>query len=330
MCKVQYVRVIALLLGVFLLVAETSCTTSQKMKKKAALERQVTLVTDGNHSPFQQTSPSYKVGIALSGGGARGFAHAGFLKAMDELGIKAGIISGTSAGAIAGAMYASGMAPDSMLKVFGNIRLLLLPRLRLKSNNTTDTSEIKKERERLLIYNTKDIERILKITLPDSTFEGLKIPLVVNATNLEKGQNTYFHQGDLIHPVVASSAIPMVFSAVEIGGSRFVDGGVMQNLAVSPIRNVCKYVIAVSVNPMEDYSSMPKMQEADWERVFRLMVRANTLKDREMADLFIEPVDLVHYKVTDTKQSEEMFWIGYREGKKALSDFIRLHPDVLQ
>lgn len=300
------------------------------MKKKESVEREVAVVADDCMSPFRCDAPIYKVGVVLSGGGARGFAHAGLFKAMDELGVKAEIISGTSAGAIAGAMYASGVAPDAMIDMFSEVRLVRFPRLRpgAKSAVKPDVTKAGKRNGHLL-FKTRDLIQILKHNLSKTTFEDLNIPLVVNATNLEKGQNTYFHSGDFIKPVVASSAIPMILRPVVIDGHHYVDGGVMQNLAVSPIRAACKYIIAMHVNPIEDYSLHSRMYEPEWERVFRLMVRANTFKDKDLVDLFIEPTDLVRFKVTEVKQGKEIFSIGYHAAKKSLEHFIRLHPDVL-
>lgn len=296
------------------------------MKKKTNIDREVTIVSDYSKHLFCCEVPIYKVGIVLSGGGARGFAHAGFLKAMDDMGIKVDVISGTSSGAIAGVMYAGGKSPDAMLDIFSKIRLLQLPHFR---SNGRKADVGKNSRDRHLLFKAKDLLQILRHNLPKTTFEGLNIPLVVNATSLERGQNVYFYTGDVLKPVVASSAIPMVFKPVLIDGQHYVDGGVMQNLSVSPIRRACKYVIAMHVNPLEDYSAHGRMYEPEWERVFKLMIRANTFTDKEQVDLFIEPSELVRYKITETRLGSEMFWIGYHDAKKSLEAFIAEHPDIL-
>lgn len=312
------------------LVAAVSCSSTKAMKKKEKEKSEVTVISDCKESPFSFEKPIYKVGIVLSGGGARGFAHVGFFKAMDELGIKADIISGTSSGAIAGVMYASGFTPEGMSAVFKDIRLLQLPRLFSRNNHSNgDDDSVRIKRDRGIVFSTRALDRILRKNLPDSTFEALKIPLVVNATNLDKGQNCYFHKGDVIKPVVASCAVPMVFSSILIDGQHYVDGGVMQNLAVSPIRKACKYIIAVHVNPLEDYSEQDKMRESEWERSLKLLIRANMFRDKDQVDLFIEPKELVHFKITDTSVGEEMSLIGYLEAKKALQEFIKLHPDIV-
>jgi Predicted esterase of the alpha-beta hydrolase superfamily len=296
------------------------------MKKKADIQREVFIVSDSSKLLFCCEMPIYKVGVVLSGGGARGFAHAGLLKAIDDLGIKVDIISGTSSGAIAGVMYAGGKSPDAMLDIFSDIRLLQLPRFRVNGSSINKTKE---RHDRHLLFKTKDLYQILRRNLTKTTFEGLNIPLVVNAINLETGQNVYFSTGDVLKPVVASSAVPMVFRPVVIDGQHYIDGGVMQNLAVSPIRSACRYIIAMHVNPMEDYSAHGRMFEPEWERVIRLMIRANTFIDKAMVDLFIEPTELVRYKVTESRYGRDMFWIGYYDGKKALEAFIKQHPDIL-
>lgn len=306
-----------------------SCATQKDMKKKKLEAREVVLVADSTGLPFNYSEPIYKVGIALSGGGGRGFAHAGVLRAMDELGIKPQIIAGTSAGSIAGALYASGVAPNQMLDAFRRIRFIQVPRFRIfGSKDTVEDSPNKQDR--YIFLKTHNLARILEANIPVRTFEELKIPLVVNATKMASGQNIYFTKGELIRPVVASSAVPMLFRPVNIDGYDFVDGGVMQNLPVLPIRKACKYVIAVDVNPIEDFSAQNKIVGSEWERVFKLMIRANTLRDKDAADLFIQPLELINFNIFDTKHGEEMYWIGYNAAKHALEKFVKEHPDILE
>lgn len=299
------------------------------MKRKNLEARKVVLVADSSGLPFSYSKPIYKVGIALSGGGGRGFAHAGVLRAIDEMGIKPEIIAGTSAGSIAGALYASGVAPSQMLDAFRRIRFLQVPRLRIFGARDT-TDDASKIPDKYIFLKTHNLTKILEANIAARTFEELKIPLVVNATKMASGQNIYFTKGELIRPVVASSAVPMLFKPVNIDGYDYVDGGVMQNLPVLPIRNACKYVIAVDVNPIEDFSAQNKIMGSEWERLFKLLIRANTLRDREAADLFIQPLELIRYNIFDTKHGEEMYWIGYKAAKEALQTFIKEHPDVIE
>lgn len=269
----------------------------------------------------------YHVGLVLSGGGARGFAHAGAFKAFDELGVKPQIIAGTSAGSIAGALYASGLSPEQMLEAFKDIRFFKFPKLNLFGRKVPE-GPCPKEKNKYIVLKTRNLAKILDNNLPVKTFEELKIPLVVNATMVAGGQNVYFTTGELLKPVVASSAIPLFFKPVTINGYEFVDGGVLQNLPVSAIRKACKYIVAIDINPLEDLTMHQTALGNEWERLFKLLIRANTLSDKSEADLFIQPKELVKYSIVDTKHGEEMFQIGYQATKVALEKFILENPDL--
>ena len=311
------------------ILAAASFANERMKKNKDQLSREVVLVCDEVVPPFICEQPIFELGVALSGGGAHGFAHAGVLKAMEEVGIRANVVAGTSAGAIAGAMYAAGVTPEQMVEVFGSIRFFQIPKLHLFGrDNGVDSAQDR--HDSYIRLKIQDLEKIVARALPVSRFEELQIPLVVNATDIARGSNVYFSTGDLVRPIVASSAIPMFFKSVTINNVEYVDGGVIQNLPVSALRQACKYVIAVDVNPMEDFSNQSKMLEREWERVFRLMIRANTLKDKEQSDLFIQPTQLVHYSIFDTKHGEEMFWIGYNHAKPILEQFAKAHPELVR
>ena len=158
----------------------------------------------------QQQRP-YKLGLALSGGGARGFAHLGVYKAMQELGIKPDIISGTSAGAIAGLVFASGHSAEDGLAFFKNKKLLDFARPLVSKTG---------------IMNMAGMEKKLSEFIHIDTFEKLQIPLVVTATNMNLGIPTHFSTGKVIPCVLASCSIPIVFVPVTINHQQYSDGGV--------------------------------------------------------------------------------------------------------
>ena len=172
-------------------------------------------------------------GLVLSGGGARGYAHLGVLKALNEEGIIPDIISGTSAGAIAGALYADGYTPDEIFKI-------------LAKNSRLNFLKLTVPKDGLL--KMTGMIRVLKDALRANTFEELKIPLVVCATNLNQAKVEYFESGELIRAIIASASIPVVFRPVEIGGVCYVDGGVMDNMPVAPIEKRCRVLIGSYVN----------------------------------------------------------------------------------
>jgi NTE family protein len=176
----------------------------------------------------------YKTGLVLSGGGARGFAHLGVIKALNEAGIIPDVISGTSAGAIVGSLYADGYTPEEILKIMN-----LNGRLQYFSPTVPRGG----------LLQISGVEKILREKLRAKTFGELKIPLFVSATDLNSGKAVYFSEGDLLWPVIASASIPVLFKPVVIDGVQYVDGGVLDNMPIKPIEPLCRLLIGSFVNP---------------------------------------------------------------------------------
>jgi NTE family protein len=257
----------------------------------------------------------FNIGLVLSGGGARGFAHLGVIEALNEAGIFPDVISGTSAGAIIGVLYADGHAPKEILKLMnGGSRLdFMRPAL---------------PREGLLQIN--GIIKILKTSLHSKKFNELKIPLYVTATDLNNGKAVYFSEGDLFDPVIASASIPVVFQPVKIDDISYVDGGVLDNLPLRPIENKCRILIGSFVNPvgyMEKISGLINIAE----RTFMLSMSKEIFEKAKRFDLFIAPLELRNYKILDPEKAHELFSIGYTATKEKLKEidvdnFIGLKP----
>ena len=247
----------------------------------------------------------YKTGLVLSGGGARGFAHLGLIQALNEAGIFPDVISGTSAGALMGVLYADGHKPKEILKL-------------MNSGSRLDFMRPALPREGLLQIN--GIIKILKSHLNAKTFEELRIPLFVTATDLNNGKAVYFSEGELIDPVIASASIPVLFQPVKIGKISYVDGGVLDNLPVKPIENKCKVLIGSFVNPVgytEKISGLINIAE----RTFMLsMLREINEKSRKF-DLFVAPLELRNYKILDPEKADELFSVGYRATREKLKTF---------
>ncbi|MDY6801667.1 MAG: patatin-like phospholipase family protein [Bacteroidota bacterium] len=244
----------------------------------------------------------YDIGIALSGGGVRGFAHLGVLKALNEKNIDPQIISGTSAGAIAGVFYADGYSPDESFEIFYRNSLFHFTHLSIPNKG---------------LLSIEKISKILEKNIKAKTFEDLKKPLYVSATNLNDGKIEYFHQGSIIEKVVASASIPVLFKPQIIDGKTFVDGGVFDNLPIEPIRNQCKKLIGSYVNPIgkeEDLDSMIKIAE----RTFHLSVGSHLQEKKKICDLFIEAEELRKYGMLSLDKGREIFDTGYKITKEIL------------
>lgn len=248
----------------------------------------------------------YKLGIALSGGGARGFAHLGVIKALQEIHVVPEIISGTSAGAIAGMLIAAGKTPDECLDFFLDKSMMRLVRFTISKKG---------------IMTFGDIGKALEDFIGIKTFEELKTPLVATATDIEYGKHVQFRSGKLIPRILASSSIPIVFVPIVIDGKMYVDGGVFMNLPVRPIRKLCEKVIAVDINLFECNTKVKNMLHMA-ERSFHLGLASNTKIDRNISDYIISPQNMERFSLFDIKRAREIFEAGYLEAQSRTNDLI--------
>lgn len=251
-----------------------------------------------------RTAP-YRIGLTLSGGGAKGIAHIGVLKALEEHGLKPDIISGVSAGAIVGALYADGMKPDDICSFFKETKFFSYVKLVVPKKG---------------LMSTNRFESMLKSALKSKTFEDLRIPLLINSTELTEGRNEIFSSGTLVDKVVASASVPVFLTPKEIGGKIYVDGGIFNNMPCSLIRNKCQYLVGCHVNPI-----IRAEQNFDiWdvlERVYDLSIQASTVVEKQLCDLVLEPVEAKNYGIFDIDHTQEIFNIGYDYTMKRLSEY---------
>ena len=245
----------------------------------------------------------YKTGIALSGGGARGIAHLGVLKAIKEEGIKPSIIAGTSAGALAGAFFADGFEPEEILEFFNTKKVYHLMRMVFPRTG---------------FLKVHGIYEILNKNLRTKRIEDLPIPLVIAVTNFNTGHIEYLTEGDLIQSLLSSSAIPILFEAQKMNQQYYLDGGIMDNLPIKPIRDKCRKIIAVHVNPISKIDKLSSPIQIG-ERAFHLAIASNIATIKEKADHFIEPPELSKFGMLDIKKSREIFDTGYRYAKEYLA-----------
>lgn len=242
-----------------------------------------------------------KIGLVLSGGGVRCVAQIGVLKLMEELGIKVSAVSGTSGGAIIGALYAHGYAPIEILEMVKQVTPLTILKPAFKTSGFLDAERISTE---------------LRKHLKKQTFESLQIPFFVACTDFLKAKTTYFDKGDIIKPISASAAIPIVFSPVKIGNSVYFDGGIMDNLPVKPLAGKYDKIIGVHCNPlnerMQNVGSMRKM----FERTMLMAISCNAYRSKEFCDIFLEPEDLKYYRILEYKKISEIYEIGYKYAQR--------------
>jgi Predicted esterase of the alpha-beta hydrolase superfamily len=256
----------------------------------------------------------YKIGLALSGGGSRGFAHPGAIKAIEDMGLKPDVIAGTSAGALAGAFYADGYTPEEIIQLF-------------IGKEFKEFGEI--QVPKMAIFGTDGFRRFLKRNLRAKNFEDLHIPLKVVTTNLDEGKSAIFEKGPIIDAVIASCSIPIIFNPVLIDEINYVDGGIFMNFPVSPLRSIADKIIGVNVNPIVS-QKYNKTILGIAERSYHYMSRTNTLLDRRLCDVLVEMEDLIHFKTFDLVNSEKIFKIGYEHTQQILTQAIskNIFPDL--
>lgn len=238
----------------------------------------------------------YPLGVALSGGGSKGFAHLGVFEALDELGIKPDVIAGTSAGALAGVLYADGHSPRDIVDIFQDKEFRDFAAFSIPQGG---------------LFKSGKFHSFLKNHLRARNFEDLHIPLKVVATDIEHGVSTVFDSGPLIPVILASCAYPVVFTPVEIDGRHYVDGGVFKNFPVSVIRSDCEKVIGVNVSPLTVQKFKNSLLYVV-ERSFHYMSLANTLEDKLMCDVLIESTKVSKFATFTLDHVQEIFDIGYK------------------
>jgi len=257
-------------------------------------------------NPFKsilRAGRKYKTGVILSGGGARGFAHAGILKALNEADIYPDVVSGVSAGAIVGAFYSDGYSPDEIFDIFSQEK---------KFFNYAKISIPKAG-----LFRTIGLEENLSKNLRAQTFEDLKIPLFIAATNMNEGRIEYFNSGELVDRIIASASIPVLFQPVEIKGTHYIDGGVIDNFPITPIMGDCRKIIGVSLNPIQSENNFNTIVHIA-ERAFRLSVSSNISPKISHCDLVFEPEELGKYGLLDVSKGQEMFDLGYQMASRKL------------
>ena len=242
------------------------------------------------------------IGLVLSGGGVRSVAHIGLITVLLENNIIPTHVSGTSGGALIGALYASGYEPQEMLNFFKQTPILKFSLYAFGKPGFLDSAKYQ-------LYFKKFIK--------EDAFEKLKYPLTVTATNLIEGKLEYFDSGELIKPLIASSALPPVFSPIEINKNLYCDGGVLNNFPIEPLIDDCDLIIGSFVNALSkiDKSEINSSLKLLY-RVYHLGLDANNMKKFSKCDYVFVPPDIKNIGVLDSKSIDKAFAMGYEYAKQ--------------
>ena len=245
----------------------------------------------------------YKIGLALSGGSIKGFAHLGVLKWLEENNLHPEILAGTSAGALVGAFYACGYSIDEVLELLSSNGFLKMTTLTMRGGG---------------LFSATNFHRHLKRNLRYKKLEDLPLPLRIVATDLDRGEQHVFTEGKLADIVLASCSIPILFTPVVIGGETYVDGGLFRNFPATIIREDCETLIGMNLGPVSEEKvqhSMTAIANRAWELVFR----QNTVPDREACDYLLETMEVTKYSMFEVSAASALVTIGYELASKELA-----------
>lgn len=249
--------------------------------------------------------PAPSIGVALGGGFARGIAHIGILKVLEQEGIPVRVITGTSVGALIGACYCSGLTPAEMEEVARNTRFTSFARWTLSRCGFASS-------DRMISYLTR--------TLKCKTFEDLRIPLGVTATDFNSGEGVVFHSGSVIDPVRASCAYPGMFLPVEIRGHYYIDGMLSHPVPTRPLREMgVDKVIAVHLKGTWSHGGPPRNLFDVIGQSFAIAQDAMSSLWRGSADVVIEP-DVAGFAYDDFKRAHDLIKVGETAMRNALPE----------
>jgi len=255
----------------------------------------------------------YNIGIALSGGGVRGFAHIGALRALEDVGIKPDIIAGVSAGSIVASFYAAGMSADEIFDIFGKINMNEFLQVDISKSGLLKLDKLKK---------------FLAKTLPVDNIENLNTPTIIGATDIENQHEVAFTSGNIAERVVASCSIPLVFRPVKIDNAYYVDGGVLHNLPSFYLRPLCKTVIGINVSPSKLGPIKMDVKSLAY-RTYKIMTMRNVVTDKQLCDLLVDITSIQSHSTFDTKAANKIAQKGYFETMKILKNS-QLIKDITQ
>jgi len=247
-----------------------------------------------------------KVGLALGGGAVLGAAHIGVLRAIDELNVPVHCISGTSIGAFISAFYAFGKTWEEIEELTRDLNWLNLTGLSVS---------------RLGLLSNKKLGDVIKKHIGDVDIEQASIPVAMVATDITTGEKVVFTRGDVEKAVMASTCIPGIFIPVEIDDRLLIDGGIVENVPVSPLRKMgADFIISVDLIAEHPYKKPENIVEV-LIRSFDFTLKSATKLQTEKVDVVIKP-DLSRFNMVDMGQADELIKIGYSEARKALKKVI--------
>lgn len=252
-----------------------------------------------------------KIGLALGGGAARGFAHLGVLKAFETYNIPIDYIAGTSSGSMVAGLYAAGVPIDTMIKEVPNLRWRDFAKLKFSRKSMASSLPLEKTVQRLA---------------GDLTLRELKIPFSGLATDIMSGQGVILNDPELrlVDVIRASTSFPGIYDPFKMGDRYFVDGGASANVPSVVVREMGAHVvIAVDVIPNVKLDKMPHHIPVIIDRGLDLILHNVSKLTHLESDIVLEPVkEYVHS--FQVKRGKELIEMGFNEVERRLSEIREL------
>ena len=234
--------------------------------------------------------------MALSGGGTRGLAHIGVLQALEDNGIRPDYLSGTSIGAFAAALYAFGVPLQEIRNVGQGMSPVNVSKLKLS---------------RFALFSNEELGRLIQSKIGKARIEDALIPLAIIAADIGTGEKMVLRQGEVAPAVMASNAIPGIYRPIYIDGRMMVDGGIVEDVPISPLRPMgADTIVAVNLSAGRKYRPPEDIIDI-LLNAFDIAIDEDTRRQIKTADVLIEP-QLSDFRRMDVSQIDALIAEGYR------------------
>lgn len=288
----------------------------------------------GQEKTIENTRP--KVGLVLSGGGAKGLAHIGVLKVIDSLGIQVDYIGGTSMGAVVGGLYASGYTANQLDSIFSKIDVDAL----LQDYTPRESKSFYEKRNDEIyaltlpfnnfklglpsglskgLYNFNLMSRLTQHVSDVRDFDKLPIPFLCIATDVETGEQIVLDEGILAQAIIASGALPTLYSPVEINGRLLIDGGVVNNYPIEELKNRgIDFIIGIDVQDGLKNREQLKDVTAVLSQINNFSMIEKMEGKRSLTNIYIKP-DIKGFSVVSFDKGQEII----KKGNEKANEFIK-------
>lgn len=239
-----------------------------------------------------------KIGLTLSGGGARGAMHLGVIQALHEIGIRPQVLSGSSAGALVAAFYAEGYSPAEILRIAGELGIGLFNPFHMS----------------LLGEGLMDMDgfaKTIRTHIPHNSFEGLGIPLYVTATDIVRHELLYYHTGPLAPILLATACVPVIFKTQVVDGRYLHDGGILNNLPTEVLLPECDLLIGSHCNSIDTTITQVLGKNQLIDRAYHMAIDAGIQARLATCHIQIQPAAMTRFGMFDVRRIEEIYRAGY-------------------